>query len=357
MGTGKFELELKCRVITPMFMGGSDGLTPELRPSEFKGMMRWWWRAMKSCKDVSALRDEESLFFGGTGNGQGKSKVALRIINQDVRFEKRSVIEVYPGKIEGLKYILYSTFALKSGGARIIKGFITPGSTFLVRLAAFDEESFRVGISSLWMAIYLGGFGARSRRGGGNLEIIGEPISSGGIRFGFKSQSNSVSDLKSFLESNLYAIKKNLKVCQEVVHDKYTSLHNAKVYLLNPEGSWTSALDTLGSIYKNYRRSLSRMSAKGVFGMPVVIMQRKQKIVPYNAQGRKLSERFASPLIFKVIKISEKAYVPVVIRLSPGGVSKIGVEGRGQTWDFDGTILDDFINRGLSGKVKERLGI
>lgn len=33
------EVTLKCEVITPMFMTGADGKTPELRPSEFKGII------------------------------------------------------------------------------------------------------------------------------------------------------------------------------------------------------------------------------------------------------------------------------------------------------------------------------
>ncbi|MDW8109975.1 MAG: type III-B CRISPR module RAMP protein Cmr1, partial [Candidatus Kryptonium sp.] len=46
------EITLSCSVITPMFMAGADGRTPEIRPSEFKGMMRWWWRAIKAEDDI-----------------------------------------------------------------------------------------------------------------------------------------------------------------------------------------------------------------------------------------------------------------------------------------------------------------
>jgi len=51
-------LKLKCRLITPMFMAGADGRTPELRPSEFKGMMRWWWRAIKAEDDIERIKKE-----------------------------------------------------------------------------------------------------------------------------------------------------------------------------------------------------------------------------------------------------------------------------------------------------------
>ena len=48
--------EITLKVITPMFMLGADNRTPELRPSEFKGMMRFWWRAIKASNDISNLR-------------------------------------------------------------------------------------------------------------------------------------------------------------------------------------------------------------------------------------------------------------------------------------------------------------
>lgn len=48
-------------------MAGADGRTPELGPSEFKGMMRFWWRAVKAEDDIAKLKKEENGIFGGTG--------------------------------------------------------------------------------------------------------------------------------------------------------------------------------------------------------------------------------------------------------------------------------------------------
>jgi len=47
-------------MITPLFMAGADGKTPELRPPSFKGMMRFWWRAMRAENDIDALGQAES---------------------------------------------------------------------------------------------------------------------------------------------------------------------------------------------------------------------------------------------------------------------------------------------------------
>ncbi len=43
-----FKVELICKLITPMLMFVADGRIPELRSSEFKVMMRFWWKGMKS---------------------------------------------------------------------------------------------------------------------------------------------------------------------------------------------------------------------------------------------------------------------------------------------------------------------
>ncbi len=73
------ETTLSCEIITPMFMAGADGKIPELRPSEFKGMMRFWWRAVKAEDDIEKLKKEEAKIFGGTGEGEGKSKVKIEL--------------------------------------------------------------------------------------------------------------------------------------------------------------------------------------------------------------------------------------------------------------------------------------
>ncbi|MEN3039542.1 MAG: type III-B CRISPR module RAMP protein Cmr1, partial [Candidatus Kryptonium sp.] len=169
-------VKIHCRAITPIFMSGVDGGVAELRASEFKGMMRWWWRAVVADDKIDRLKREESSIFGGTGaEEERKSKVELRIEEFKVikegnlirseglewRFDKKERRLV--GKHAGIGYLLYST--ILPGRER---GYIKSGSEFDIVLRAFDDESFAVGLASLWLAIYLGGFGTRARRGGGN---------------------------------------------------------------------------------------------------------------------------------------------------------------------------------------------
>jgi CRISPR-associated protein Cmr1 len=65
-----------CETITPMFLAGADGTTPELRAPSIKGALRFWWRAMNGHLSLEDLKAKEDEIFGGTDN---RSKVTLRV--------------------------------------------------------------------------------------------------------------------------------------------------------------------------------------------------------------------------------------------------------------------------------------
>ncbi|WP_028841628.1 type III-B CRISPR module RAMP protein Cmr1 [Thermodesulfobacterium hveragerdense] len=145
------KVEFKCEVITPMFMAGADGRTPELRPSEFKGMMRFWWRAIKAENDIPKLKKEEAEIFGGTGKGEGKSKLAI--------------------KLKPLNLISSDYWPLPHK-KNFKKMCFREGSQFIVELA-FRDKNYQDLFSNLFiLTTILGGFGGRSRRGFGSVKII-----------------------------------------------------------------------------------------------------------------------------------------------------------------------------------------
>ena len=59
-------ITFECEVITPMFMAGADGTTPELRAPSIKGALRFWWRAMNGHLTLEAMRKAEGEIFGDT---------------------------------------------------------------------------------------------------------------------------------------------------------------------------------------------------------------------------------------------------------------------------------------------------
>ncbi|NER00596.1 MAG: type III-B CRISPR module RAMP protein Cmr1, partial [Cyanothece sp. SIO2G6] len=54
-------LTFTCKIITPMFLAGADGKTPELRSASIKGAMRFWWRAVNGHVGLeSQIKREKS---------------------------------------------------------------------------------------------------------------------------------------------------------------------------------------------------------------------------------------------------------------------------------------------------------
>ena len=74
-------ITLKCEVITPMFLTGADGTTPELRPPSIKGALRFWWRALNGHLPLEELKKREGKIFGDT---QNRSKITLSVKELDV---------------------------------------------------------------------------------------------------------------------------------------------------------------------------------------------------------------------------------------------------------------------------------
>lgn len=186
-----------CKVITPMFLAGADGRTPELRAPSVKGAMRFWWRAVNGHLELEStfrkglnneetragLRDQEALIFGGAGGkaNVGRSSFAIQVEEQDIQ----------PGKKELVPR----------------KGFpvdcILPGSTFKIRLTLqqqadgafsvkahgreeqiFDREKL---IALFQLTSLLGGLGRRVRRGMGSFEVTAAHSSEEGKEVGLES--------------------------------------------------------------------------------------------------------------------------------------------------------------------------
>ena len=63
------KIVFECETITPMFMYGADGTTPELRPASIKGVMRFWWRAIHG----------ENSEYENFGTTEKKSSFSIKI--------------------------------------------------------------------------------------------------------------------------------------------------------------------------------------------------------------------------------------------------------------------------------------
>lgn len=304
-----YKLTLKCRVITPMFMTGADGRTPELRPSEFKGMMRWWWRAIRAENDIKKLKEDEAKIFGGTGEGEEKSKVQLRIrgvsslqagnnLRNDyhLKWHYDRNTNSLDGENAGIGYLLYSTVLPNRE-----RDYIKDGYEFELTLISVDEEAFKKACASLWLAMYLGGFGTRARRGGGNIEVTEVKDNK---TFELEFQCNDSKNLPNWLREN---VKKVSEIINGTTQAKsfcfnYTNLSFSRFILAKQDKkNWIEALSEVGKIYMDFRNKHRKdIFDVGVFGLPVVYG--KNQLVSKGHQRR------ASPLIIKVLHCKSNYY-------------------------------------------------
>jgi CRISPR-associated protein Cmr1 len=162
-----------------MFLSGADGQTPELRAPSIKGAMRFWWRAMhghlplKNIFDqkdkkkivIKGLKNLETEIFGGGGDNAQRSSFS---------------IQVYPKS----QQIPTGQYSLVPHRNNINGTALDPGNLFEVKLSLYKNTSGsntkELGASSIninkikalfMLTCYLGGFGKRSRRGMGSIEI------------------------------------------------------------------------------------------------------------------------------------------------------------------------------------------
>jgi len=359
------ETKFVCKVITPMFMGGADSRTPELRPSEFKGMMRFWWRAIKAEDNIEKLRKEEVKLFGGTGEREGKSRVNIRLVYNLKELEEKFIGENIKNEFiktqnYGLAYLLYSTFSLKARGKPIIREYIKPDFSFQINFSSFDEKVLKQTLASFWLSVHLGGFGTRARRGGGNISI--EKVEGNTFAIDFIPKGlRTKTELKRWFIKNVNRIKEIIPM--GVRCRKYSNLKEASIFIFDCKTNWVEALNFIGNEYKSFREKKRNVWRTPAFGMPVMHrgfrMHRRfrERFVPYKG-NRRLSERRSSPLIFKIIK-AESLYFPIIVKVS-GDIVYHGRIGRevGQNLkelrSVDDSILDEFLNS-LKNKVEVKI--
>lgn len=149
-----------CKVITPMFLNGADGQTPELRAPSIKGALRFWWRALNGHLPLTdtayskGLKSLEFEIFGGSGDNVQRSRVIITV-SQNGPLNKRTC-ELVPHK----PYMKAEA--------------IVVGTTFDVTLKIKDNPYLNKekAIALFMLTCYLGGFGKRVRRGMGSVDII-----------------------------------------------------------------------------------------------------------------------------------------------------------------------------------------
>lgn len=164
------------KTITPMFLAGADGKTPELRPPSLKGALRFWWRAMNGHLSLEKLKEKEGKIFGNT---ERRSRVVIRIKKaglepNDTSESKEDFIiksdRVGKYKVPAIDYLAYGLE--EQGGARgLERDYIVRNKSFELNLRASDKEVENEVLKALYALARFGGLGANSRNGFGSFVI------------------------------------------------------------------------------------------------------------------------------------------------------------------------------------------
>ncbi len=164
------KIVFECESVTPMFMYGADGKTPELRPASVKGVMRFWWRAINGNLPLNELRDREGEIFGNT---EKKSKVIIYPINitktEDFKISTTPHHKKgYCSNNDNSKGCYFKGNSCMKANQRVGKLY-----TFVITIDIKSNKYMnREQLKNLFiLTTTLGGLGQRSRRGFGCVHI------------------------------------------------------------------------------------------------------------------------------------------------------------------------------------------
>lgn len=153
------EVTFRLKTTTALFLHGAEHGRAELRPTTFKGLSRYWFRALvgpalhSTDPECRRLRELEAAVFGSTGC-------------RGVAFA------VPPAQgCRGERFLLPH----KLGNQRSRSACLEPGCDFAVQLRAYGPGrggELVAAAWSFWLATTLGGFGQRSRRGAGSVTLV-----------------------------------------------------------------------------------------------------------------------------------------------------------------------------------------
>ena len=163
----------ECESVTPIFMYGADGKTPELRPASIKGLMRFWWRAINGDLSLDELKKQEDEIFGSTDR---RSKVIIYPI--DIISESDFKISPTPHHKTGYcnddnKNCFYRNKQCMKANKKRAKIYEFNIKMSIKSNEYLDKDSL---IELFKISTLLGGFGQRSRRGFGSIQVNGSEV-------------------------------------------------------------------------------------------------------------------------------------------------------------------------------------
>lgn len=336
-------ITFECEVITPMFLAGADGSTPELRPPSIKGAMRFWWRAMNGHLSIDELRRREAELFGGSEGDGKKSSFSIRINNQKLQDsqdklpfkETKSIAKGKEIRINILEYLCYGTYDYQKGNGNIFnRAYFKNGGTFDIQIQYKNNEKEDI-FKSLYLFALFGGLGSRSRNGFGKICI--------------QNNQETFADIECLNPYNANNLKKLIKASDNSSYSSFSK--DIKLFKLKNSNysSYQDTLADLGIIYKDSRIALESKHTydkRQFIGAPIIVGK------GIDSQ-KSILDRHSKPYFLNVYKNDSGKYDGYILFLPSvycEGIDKQGINPSELDQKFQ-TVCNNF-NQELSNRME-----
>ena len=254
------ELEAKFRVVTPLFMSGSNRFEAELRVPSIKGVLRFWWRALSMGRlgSVGRVKEEESRIFGSAGNDVGQARVHLRLkLPENLSQYNDPILKYADGKTvgPGARYLGYGLVEAipnrkrNNRAGQILRSCLKypfeGALNLLFRNDTSTNDIKNVASSLIAMGLF-GGLGSRARKGFGSFNLVD-------LKLGKEDLFGMPRDLKD-LGLKIESFFKNYDIVAYSGIPPYTAFSNlTRVDIVETAADPLRLLNSVGEAMQMYR--------------------------------------------------------------------------------------------------------
>jgi CRISPR-associated protein Cmr1 len=312
------QIKFTLRTLTPLFLAGADQTSAELRAPTFRGLMRYWYRALiggvvgANKESLPLVMKAETALFGATDTG---SNISVRISEPSKdpqRFRKENYSRE---KVSGKDYLLWSMAASGKGDRYKPDRLLYPkDTTFRVTLSSKgdDDTKLQQAIASFWLLTHLGGIGSRSRRCAGSVTVddIDGDDNKTGLYF---ATPEDAEDLQLQISECIKITQKLARASlpanalTSVTQTSFDALaqKTCSIWVLHDDNWRTpdAAMRAIGSNLQNYR-SDQPLSSRTVFGLPLMGVDNRS--------------RHASPLLLRIAELQQSKYAGLAVLFKTG---------------------------------------
>lgn len=193
-------------IVTPMFLGDQNGkCSTNIRPTAFKGALRFWWRALQwsqcittsenTTEALKKLHQKEADLFGIDANQGGQGLFLITVESNDLQFLS------YKDASLGKKILAYGMQEDKKK-SKPSRDAIDSNQIFNVKIIAkpsITDSQYESLLDALKILGLLGSLGAKSRKGFGSLGIKSLCFQLKNQDFNFKEPSEYYQSIESVL--------------------------------------------------------------------------------------------------------------------------------------------------------------